>query len=80
VSSEILIGFLAWCAVVNYLILIAWFLAFMFAREWIYDIHRKWFPISPERFNAVNYAGMAVYKILVLVFNLVPYIALRIIA
>jgi hypothetical protein len=79
-NIEILSNFLFWCAVVNYSILIVWFAAFSLARERIYAIHGKWYPISSEQFNAVNYAGAAVYKILVLVFNLVPYIALRIIA
>jgi len=79
-SVEILSKFLLWCAVVNYAILIIWFVVFVFAREWVYEIHSKWYPISSEQFNAINYAGAAIYKILVLVFNLVPYIALQIIA
>ena len=79
-NIEILSKFLFWCAVVNYVILIIWFVVFVFARERIYKIHGKWYPISSEQFNAINYAGIAFYKILVLVFNLVPYIALRIIA
>ena len=56
-----------------------WFLAFVLARDWIYGIHIKFFRISPEQFNAANYAGISFYKILVIVFNLAPYIALRII-
>ena len=78
-SIEILTGFLAWCIVINYGILILWFLVFVFARDWIYYMHSKWYPISSAQFNAINYAGIAFYKILVLVFILVPYIALRII-
>jgi hypothetical protein len=54
-------------------------LVFVLARDWIYGMHSKWYPISSEQFNAINYAGIAFYKILVLVFILVPYIALRII-
>lgn len=65
--------------VINYGILILWFLVFVLARDWIYGMHSKWYPISSEQFNAINYAGIAFYKILVLVFILVPYIALRII-
>jgi Family of unknown function (DUF6868) len=78
-TIEILTRFLAWCLVINYGILILWFLVFVLARDWIYGLHRKWYPISPEQFNAINYAGIAFYKILVFVFVLVPYIALRII-
>jgi hypothetical protein len=79
-NVETLSKFLLWCAIVNYAILIIWFVVFVFARERVYEIHGKWYPISPGQFNAVNYAGAAIYKILILVFNLVPYIALQIIA
>jgi hypothetical protein len=78
-SVEILSRFLLWCAVVNYALLIVWFLAFLLARGWIYGMHNKLFRVSVEQFNAINYAGIAFYKILILVFNLIPYIALRII-
>jgi len=33
-----------------------------------------------EQFNSIHYAVMAVYKIGVLLFNLVPYMALLIVA
>ena len=78
-SIEILSGFLLWCAVINYGLLIVWFLAFLLMRDFIYGIHGKLFRLSVEQFNAVNYAGIAFYKILILVFNLIPYIALKII-
>jgi len=78
-SIEILSRFFLWCGLVNYGILIVWFLAFVLARDWIYGIHSKFYPISSEQFNAANYAGIAFYKILILVFNIVPYIVLRII-
>jgi hypothetical protein len=32
-----------------------------------------------EQFDAVNLGGMAIFKILVIIFNLAPYIALRIV-
>ena len=35
--------------------------------------------IPVEQFNAIHYAGIAFFKILILVFNLVPYLALRIV-
>ena len=79
-NIDILSKFLFWCVIVNYAILMIWFVAFIVARDRIYGIHSKWYPISSEQFNAINYSGIALYKILVLVFNLVPYIALRLIA
>ena len=49
-----------------------------FAGGSIYRMHSKWFPMSREAFNVVVYSFIGVFKILVLVFNLVPYIALLI--
>ncbi|MXS84421.1 hypothetical protein ABO04_00450 [Nitrosomonas sp. HPC101] len=78
-NLEVLRNFLLWCTVINYGILLVWFLFFMFAREWMQRLHGRWFHLSPERFDALHYAGMSVYKIGILLLNLVPYIVLSII-
>lgn len=77
-TVEIVREALLWCAVINYGVLIVWFLVFSLAHDWIYRLHSRWFRLSPERFDAVHYGGMAIYKVGVLLFNLVPYIALTI--
>jgi phosphoglycerol transferase MdoB-like AlkP superfamily enzyme len=69
---------LAWSIVINYLILIVWFFAFVFAHEQLRDLHTRWFKLSAEQFDFANYLGMAIYKIGIMLFFLVPYIALRI--
>lgn len=71
---------LAWCLVINYSILLVWFLFFIIASHMMYKWHAKWFKISVERFHEIHYFGIAIYKLLILVFNLVPYLALRIMA
>ena len=35
--------------------------------------------ICQEQFDALHYAGMALYKVGILLLNLVPYIALRLV-
>ena len=70
--------FLLCCAVINYAVLFVWFGAFVFAHDWMVRLHTRWFKISPAQLDAVHYGGMAVYKIGILLLNLVPYIALRI--
>jgi hypothetical protein len=35
--------------------------------------------LSVEQFDALHYAGMALYKVGILLLNLVPYIALRLV-
>ena len=69
----------AWCAVINIGMLLFWFLFFALAHNWLYKIHSKWFKLSTETFDAIHYAGMAVYEVSILLFILGPYIALRIV-
>ena len=74
--SDRLMVTLFWCAGINYAILLAWFGAFVFAHEAVYRLHSRWFALSRERFDALNYGGVAVYKIGNMLFFLVPAIAL----
>lgn len=65
------------CAILNYVIIIVWFAAFVFAHDWMYGMHTRWFvKLSPEAFDAIHYLGISIYKIGVLLFNVVPLIAL----
>jgi hypothetical protein len=70
---------LAWCTVINLGLFIWWFLFFIMAHDWMYRLHGRWFKMSVERFDALHYAGMALFKMALLLFNLVPYLALRIV-
>jgi len=71
---------LLWCVGINYAILILWFLVFLFAHDWLYRLHSRWFRLSVESFDTIMYAGLAVYKIAVIVFFAVPLIALYLVA
>jgi hypothetical protein len=69
---------LLWCAVINYGILLVWFLFFVLAHDWMYLLHSRWFRLSVEQFDMLHYAGMSIFKIGILLLNLVPCIALHI--
>lgn len=69
-------SFLLYCTLINYAVLLIWFAAFSLAHAPLHRLHSRWFGISVERFDALHYGGMAVYKIGVLLLNLVPLIAL----
>ena len=69
--------FLLYSLLINYGILIIWLVVFVFAKDWMKRLHGQWFKLSDQQFDAVHYGGMAVYKIGVLLFNLVPFIALK---
>lgn len=70
---------LLWCLVINYAILLVWFLAFWFGNDWMFRLLSRRFNLSKERFESIHYASMAIYKLGILLLNLTPYIALRLI-
>ena len=70
--------FLLWCTVINYGVLLVWFLVFVFAHDWMFRIHGRWFRLSRDQFDALHYAGMSIFKIGIILFNLVPLIVLSI--
>ena len=76
---ELIRSFLLWCTVINYGILLVWFVVFALAHDWIRRLHGGWFRLSDEQFDALHYLGMAIYKIGIFLFNLVPYVALCIV-
>lgn len=71
--------FLLSSLLINYIILMIWFLAFIFARNWMKQVHGKWFQLSDTTFDAIHYGGMAIYKIGILLLNVVPFFALYLI-
>ena len=79
-TIELIRNALGWCALINMGLLLWWFLFFILAHDWMYRFHGKWFNLSVERFDAIHYTGMLLFKIGLLLFNLIPYLALRIVA
>jgi len=71
--------FFMWCTILNFALLIVSSLMCLCVTDWVYQIHSKWFSISREAFNVAIYSFLGLYKILIFVFNLIPYIALSII-
>ncbi|PKN63024.1 MAG: hypothetical protein CVU57_21150 [Deltaproteobacteria bacterium HGW-Deltaproteobacteria-15] len=79
-SIEVTRHFLLWCTIINYGILLVWFLVFALGHDWIQRLHGRWFRLSSDQFDALHYAGMAIFKIGIILFNLVPLVALLIVA
>jgi len=70
---------LLWCAILNYGLLVVWFLLYLLPHEWLYRLWGRWFRLTAKEFDTINFAGIVLYKVGVLLFNLVPYVALRIV-
>jgi hypothetical protein len=67
---------LLWCLGLHCVFLLIWVGLFVFAHDWVYRMHRRWFKLSVETFDAIHYAALTAYEIGVLLLNLVPLVAL----
>ncbi|CAN5848954.1 hypothetical protein BH23PLA1_BH23PLA1_29290 [soil metagenome] len=78
-SLEVLRDFFLWCTVISSGILLVWFLFFAFARDWMKRFQGRWFRLSNEQFDMLHYGVIAIFKIGIILFHLVPFIVLCII-
>lgn len=78
-TAETVRSVLGWSALINYGLLVLWFGFFVLAHDWMYRFHTKFFSLTAEKFDSAHYASMAFFKLLVVVFNLAPYLAMRIV-
>ena len=70
--------FFGWCTVINGALLMLTTLVVWTARERILGIHTRMFGASASELGVVHVQYLSNYKIAILVLNLVPYVALRV--
>jgi hypothetical protein len=78
-TLEIARSFFLWCSIINYALLLIWALPVMFWRDGVYRLWGRRFRLSLEQFDVMNIGGIALYKMGVILFNVVPCIALYIV-
>ena len=74
-----LTAFFGWCSLINGALLLWSSFWILVAPDLTYRIQSWFFKLSRETFDSSIYGLLGVFKILFLVFNLVPWIALTII-
>lgn len=72
--------FLGWCTVINFGLLGISMISLMALRRWVGRIHSSMFNISEEDLSRFYFQYLANFKLIVIVFNLVPYFALKVMA
>ncbi len=75
-----LTAFFLWCTILNGGLFLLWMLSYGFAPDLVYRLQNRWFPMPREQFNQLFYVFMGLFKILYLVFNVTPLLALLLIA
>jgi hypothetical protein len=77
-SLETLAAFLGWCTLINLGMLMFASLLLVYMRGPISKIHGGMFGLDDTDLSRAYFQYLAQYKILIFVFNLMPYLALRI--
>lgn len=75
-----LTAFLGWCSVINIGILAITSIVIVLFKRPIAHIHGSMMELSRSNLNHLYFQYLAFYKVSIFIFNLVPYIALKIVA
>lgn len=70
--------FFKWMTIINIVLFALSAVLIMILRGFICKMHGKMFGINEDKISVILYSYLGVYKIFVITFNIVPYIALAI--
>ena len=79
-SIETIREFLGWCSVINIGMLLVSTIMLTIMRSWVIKIHASTTGVSETELPRIYIEFLGNYKILIIILNVVPYIALRIMA
>lgn len=79
-SIDTLATFFGWCTVINIGVLVFGGLAWAIVKEGISELAARMFGVSAEAVKATLFHVLMQYRAAILLLNLVPYVALRIVA
>ena len=78
INVSVLSEFLGWCTLINIGLLCYSTVMIMLFGDFVKKIHGKLFRISESQLEITYFNFLGHYKLAILVFNLVPYCALKI--
>ena len=57
--------------------LLFWFLLYLIAPGWMFEMNARWFNIGKRDFDLINYFGIGFVKISIFLFFFLPYLAIK---
>ena len=75
-----LVELFKWMTLINIGIMILSAILIGLLKDLIFKMHGTFFGIAKEHLATIMYGYLGVYKLLIIVFNLVPYIAMKLLA
>ncbi|WP_420586192.1 DUF6868 family protein [Ruegeria sp.] len=78
-SQETLTSFFGWMAVINIGLLLVSTITIVTLQDWVADFHSRLFRMGKPNLKQAYFRYLAKYKLLTLVFCVVPWLALHLI-
>ncbi len=75
---QFLTSFFMWCTIINGGLFLLWAGFFLMAPTFTYNLQNKFIPLPREKYDVIIYSFLGLFKMLFLLFNLVPYVVLLI--
>lgn len=76
-NIESLTAFLGWCTLVNFILLVLATVILVLFKDFAAGIHSKLLGLDKDELQSEYFRYLANYKVMVVVFNLVPWFVLR---
>ena len=77
-NFETIVDFFKWCSIINVSIIIISVMIFALFSDFSYNNNKKLFPGDKSEFKKTIYIILLCYKMMVIIFNIVPYVVLLI--
>ncbi len=78
-NHEQAISLFKWMTLINVAILVLSFFLFALFKKTVCRVHGRFFGIDESQVASTSYLYFGIYRLLVIIFNIVPYISLCII-
>ncbi len=75
---DVLMHLLLWSTIINYVIVILWWVVLLTPHQWLYNLCKRT-GVTESAFDSYNFMGIIIYKILIMTFNLAPLLAILIV-
>jgi hypothetical protein len=79
ITLDSMMALLGWCTAINFALFATFGIMLMLAGKPLAQFHSRLFGLNVDELPSIYFNYLAHYKILIVVFNLVPYLALRLI-
>ena len=76
-NIETLQTFLGWNLVIHLGMLLLVVVLLTLGKGWVVNMHQKFFDLSKEQLSCSYFNFIAIYKLLLMVFVVVPYVVIR---